>query len=247
MGLDLALGVIILIAAFRGWFQGFVSQTVRIVSLVACVYLANRLRDYAKPYVSPYLSTIEPDLVDRLLWWVCAVATYIMLVGAAMVVVKMTRRPEIPGISQSGRNDQFAGFLLGGVKGSVIVAFLAAGILKYGSQPIETVPWAQEQVKTSWALRWSEAYQPVPKIWSSRPVRHFVDHIQRMGLQRPGEGSQSPTAEGLEEGSPVRTASRPTDLEASSAGQSRHRSRSTADDFPSTAPPEAPVGGAESK
>ena len=39
MGLDLALGVVILIAAFRGWFQGFVSQTVEIVGLIACVYL----------------------------------------------------------------------------------------------------------------------------------------------------------------------------------------------------------------
>jgi len=243
MGLDVALGVIILVAAFRGWFQGFVSQAVRIASLVACVYLGDQVRDYAKPYVDPYLSTIQPDLIDRLLWWVSAVATYIVLVGVAMLVIKMTRRPEIPGIPQSGRNDQFAGFLLGGAKGSVIVAFLAAGILKYGSQPIETVPWAQEQVKASWALRWSEVYQPVPKIWSSRPVRHFVNHIQRMGLQRPGEGSQSPTGEGLEEESPVRTASRPTDLEDTNAGQSAHRSRSSSGTFPSTSPPEAAAGG----
>lgn len=40
MGLDLALGVIILIAAFRGWLQGFVSQALRIAGLIACVYLA---------------------------------------------------------------------------------------------------------------------------------------------------------------------------------------------------------------
>src|SRR5262249_34715001 len=150
MGLDLALGVVILIAAFRGWFQGFVSQAVRIASLVACVYLADWVRHWAKPYVDPYLSTVQPDLVDRLLWWVSAVATYVLMVGLAMLVVKMTRRPEIPGISQSGRNDQFAGFMLGAVKGLLIAAFLAAGILKYGGPPIETVSWAQEQVKTSW-------------------------------------------------------------------------------------------------
>jgi len=220
MGLDVVLGVIILITAFRGWFQGFVSQTVRIVSVVACVYLADWVRDYAKPYVVPYLSTIQPDLVDRLLWWVSAVATYIVLVGVAMLFIKMTRRPEIPGISQSGRNDQFAGFLLGSVKGSLIAAFLAAGLLKYGSEPIQTVSWAQEQVKASWVLRWSETYQPVPKIWSARPVRHFVDHIQRMGLKKPGEGSQSPTGLELEEDSPVRTASRPAEREPAGAGRS---------------------------
>ena len=42
MGLDLGLGVVILIAAFRGWFQGFVSQTVRLGVLVASVYAAVR-------------------------------------------------------------------------------------------------------------------------------------------------------------------------------------------------------------
>ena len=123
----------------------------------------------------------------------------------------MTRRPEIPGIAQSGRNDQFAGFLLGAAKGLLIAAFVTAGIQKYAMEPIKTVTWAEEQVKTSWALQWSEAYQPVPRIWSSRPVRHFVNHIERMGLRKPGERSQSPAGEEDDgEGPPVRTASRPS-------------------------------------
>jgi uncharacterized membrane protein required for colicin V production len=242
MGLDVVLGVIILIAAFRGWFQGFVSQAVRIASLVACVYLADRVRDYARPYVVPYLLTIQPDLIDRLLWWVSAVATWIVLVGVAMLFIKMTRRPEIPGISQSGRNDQFAGFLLGSAKGSLVAAFLAAGILKYGSEPIERVSWAQEQVKTSWALRWSDTYQPVPRIWSARPVRHFVEHIQRMGLKKPGEGLQSPAGGELEEESPVRTASRPAERESAGAGRSPAASGSSSGSAASTAPAEAAGG-----
>ncbi len=44
MGLDLALSAIIVLAAIRGWMQGFVSQTVRIGSLIACVYLADLVR-----------------------------------------------------------------------------------------------------------------------------------------------------------------------------------------------------------
>jgi len=243
MGLDVVLGIIILIAAFRGWFQGFVGQVVRIGSVIACVYLAAWVRDYAKPYVVPYLSTIQPDLVDRLLWWVSAVGTYIVLVAVGMLVVKMTRRPMIPGISTSDRNDQFAGFLLGSAKGLLMAAFLAAGILNYGSEPIQTVSWAQEQVKASWALRWSETYQPVPKIWSTRPVQHFVNHVQRMGLQKPGEGSPSPAADELEEGSAVRTASRAADHESPGAGRPPVSSRSSPSSTPSTSPPEAAGGG----
>src|SRR5262249_13285753 len=204
MGLDLALGVIILIAAFRGWFRGFISQSVRLLSVVAGVYEADRVRDYVKPYIIPYLSSIQPDLVDRLLWWVSALVTYLVLFGGVSIVIKMTRRPEIPGISQSGRNDQFAGFFLGGAKGFLLAVFIAAGIQTYGMEQAKSVSWAEEQVKASWALRWNETYQPAKKIWRSRPVQHFVDHIQRLGLQRPDDASTDDSVED----SAVRTASR---------------------------------------
>jgi uncharacterized membrane protein required for colicin V production len=212
MWLDVILGGIILIAGFRGWFQGFVSQAVRIAGLVACVYLAEPVRDYAKPHVLPYLPTIQPELVDRLLWWVSAATGYVVLVGVATLIIKMTRRPEIPGIAQSGRNDQFAGFMLGATKGVLMAAFAVAGIERYATEQVKSVAWAEEQVKSSWGLKWSETYQPVPKIWSSRPVRHFVNYIERMGLRKPGEPSQSPAGEDDDdaEGPPVRTASRPT-------------------------------------
>jgi uncharacterized membrane protein required for colicin V production len=212
MVLDLALGVIILLAAFRGWLQGFVSQAVRIAGLIACVYLAEPVRNYAKPYVFPYLPTIQPELVDRLLWWVSAAVTYVVLVGFVTLIIKMTRRPEIPGIRESGRNDQFAGFLFGAAKGLLVVAFLTAGIQKYALKYLGVMPWAEEQVKTSWAFKCNEQYQPVSRIWSSSPVRHYVSQIQRMGLQNPAEASQLPPAEERTD-NPVKTASRSPKLE----------------------------------
>ena len=54
MGLDVALGVIILIAAIRGWLQGFVYQAIRIGGLVAGIYLAAPVRDQAKPHIVAY-------------------------------------------------------------------------------------------------------------------------------------------------------------------------------------------------
>jgi uncharacterized membrane protein required for colicin V production len=221
MGLDLALAVVVLIAAFRGWFQGFVSQTVRIASLIACVYLAAPVRDRAKPYVSPYVATIQPDLVDRLLWWVAAVVAYVALVGIAMLVIKMTRRPDIPGISETRRNDQFAGFLLGAMKGLLLAAVAAAGIQKYGLDQVKSVPWAEDQAKASWALQLSADYQPVSKLWSSRPVKHFVSHINRMGLQRPGESSQWPVGQDLDDSPIFRTGIRPADVKATMEARSK--------------------------
>jgi uncharacterized membrane protein required for colicin V production len=241
MGLDLAWGVIILVAAYRGWLQGFVSQAVRIAGLIACVYLADPVRYHAKPHVLPYLPTIQSDLVDRLLWWVAAVVTYVVIVGVSMLVIKLTRRPEIPGLSQSGRNDQFAGFLFGAVKGLVIVAFLTAGIQKFAMNQIKSISWAEEQVKTSWAIRCNEEYRPGARIWSSRPVRHFVNHIHRMGVQNPAEAIQTPAGADGEERKPVRTAIRPGRAEIPDADANALESPSSSPASPSPPSPESLV------
>jgi membrane protein required for colicin V production len=224
MGLDVALGVIILVAAFRGWFQGFVAQAVRLGSLVAAVYLAVHVRDYAKPHVLPYLNNIRRvDLIDPILWWVSAVLTWLVLGGAILLIIKMTRRPEIPGISRSNQNDQYAGFLVGGIKGALIAIFLTAGIQNYAMDLVKNVSFVDEQVKTSWALKWNESYHPAYKIWTSKPVRHFVEHIQRMGLQAPDAPVDPAPGEELEAENVLRTASRAEQAAAESGTDSSAR------------------------
>jgi uncharacterized membrane protein required for colicin V production len=244
MGLDVALGVVILIAAIRGWLQGFVYQAVRIGGLIACVYLADPVRDQAKPHVLPYLPTIQPELVDRLLWWVSAGVAYVVLVGATTLALKMTRRPEIPGVlPQRRRNDQFAGFLLGTAKGLLIAAFLAAVIQKYALKQIETIPWAEEQVRSSWALRWDNQYRPASRIWHSVPVRHLVNHVHRMGLQ--GAAESLPLDPTESKGRPVvQTASR-TAAEGRSQGPHRDDRQTSTPAPPAPAPAKSQVADPE--
>ena len=45
MGLDIALGLMILLGAIRGWFRGFVLQALQLGGLVGCVYAAGPIRD----------------------------------------------------------------------------------------------------------------------------------------------------------------------------------------------------------
>jgi uncharacterized membrane protein required for colicin V production len=191
MGLDLVLGVIVVVTAIRGWLKGFTLQAIRLAGLVACVYLADPVRDLAKPYVLPQLPSIRPELLVRLLWWTAAALAYVVLVGLAMLILKFSRRQAF-GIAEPRRNDQYAGFALGAAKGVVIALFLVAGLQKYAFDRVKSIAWAQEQVSSSFAVRWNEQYQPATKIWSSPPVQHFVDHVQRMGLSTPGSSTASP-------------------------------------------------------
>ncbi len=198
MGLDVALGIVILIAAIRGWIKGFVYQAIRLGGLVACVYLAAPVRDQAKPHVVRYLSSVPPALIDRLLWWVAASVSYIVLVGATTLVLKLTKRPEVPGLpSQRSRHDQFAGFLLGIAKGALVAAFMTAGIQMFALKHLEPFPWATNQARQSWALRWDNQYHPAERIWWSPPVQHLVNHIRRMGCgyeDEAGDGVKQPGA-----------------------------------------------------
>ncbi len=238
MGLDVALGVVILIAAIRGWLQGFVYQFIRIAGLIACVYLAAPVRDQVKPHVVTYLPSIRPDLVDRLLWWVSASVTYIVIVGVATLVTKMTRRPEMPGVpAQRSRNDQFAGFLLGIAKGGLIAAFVVAGLEKYAAKQIETIPWASKQAMTSRALAWNGQYRPAARVWDSVPVQHFVNHVRRMGLLGPATApdSASPDEDGVDAFPVVQTARRaPNDTAAGTGHRTEAESTPPAPPAPAT-------------
>lgn len=188
MGLDLVLGGLVLVTAIRGWLKGFVLQAIRLAGLVACVYLADPIRDQARPYVLVYLPKIRADLVDRLLWWSSAVTSYVVLVGLVTLAVKLYR-PQSIGLAEPNRNDQFAGFLLGGAKGALIALFLVAGLQKYALERIKALPWAEEQARTSWVLQWNERYQPAARIWASRPLQQFVSRVQQRGLMSPSDPS----------------------------------------------------------
>ena len=168
MGLDILLGLFILASGVRGWFRGFVLQAIRLAG-------PDRLRSTprhrsataARPYLGGYLPSMRPELLDRLLWWSSAVLCYVVTVGLASLAVKMARRRPF-GEVEPNRTDQFAGFFLGGVKGAVIVAFLAAVLHRHAVDRVKGIDWADQQAKESYALRWDGQYRPAERMWTSR-------------------------------------------------------------------------------
>lgn len=204
MGMDLALGGLVLIMAIRGWLKGFVLQAIRLGGLVSCVYAADPVRDLAKPQILPYLPTIGPELIDRGLWWTSAVLSYVVLVGLASLAVKVYRRQPL-GLEERNRNDQLGGALLGIAKGGILAAFLTAGIQEYALGHLKSISWAAEQVESSQALAWNTKYHPSARIWSAPPVQLFVNHVKKRGLN----GAPKKKAESeAKEAEPVQTASR---------------------------------------
>lgn len=197
MGVDLALGAVVLVAAIRGWLRGFVGQAVRLAGFVACFYLADPVRDQARPYVLARLPKVDPALMDRILWWASAVASYVVLVGIVTLVIKLARRPDASGKTEARRDDQFAGFLLGAAKGAIVAVFLAAGVQKYAAEFGDRFEWIGKMTADSRALEWNRKYEPAPKIWEAPPVRKFVEHIRRNGLgEAPAEVVPGEPADG---------------------------------------------------
>ena len=206
MGLDLVLGGLVLMAAFRGWLRGFVVQAIRIGGLVAAVYVAAPVRDGIKPYALAYLPSVRPEMVDRLFWWASAAVSYFVIVGVASLMVAVSRRQQF-GFNELERNDQFAGFGMGLVKGLLAAAFLVAAIEKYGQAHLDKIPYAVDQTKESMAWYWNERYHPAARVWNTVPVQQFVNHIHRMGLKDRAETAEAP--------GPLQTASRTPSLSIS--------------------------------
>ena len=183
MGLDIALGGVILIAAIRGYFKGFLLQAIGLIALVACVYAADPVRDLARPYARELFPSIEAGLLDRLLWWSSAVASFVMMSGMAGWVVRSRRRrfrrDDEP---DQGRSGAGAGFLLGALKGLVTAAFLAAGVLRYAPSRVEPGGAFASQLNRSIAIAWAEKYRPAEQIWASRPVQAVLAHIRARGF-----------------------------------------------------------------
>jgi uncharacterized membrane protein required for colicin V production len=201
MGLDLFLGLMVLIGAIRGWLKGFVLQAVQLGGLVACVYEAGPLRDFAKPHLEGYLRGIRPDLFDRLLWWVACVVSYVVTVGLATWLVRLYRRRPY-GEPDLYRGDQAAGLLMGAAKALLIVTLLVAGLEKYALSYLKGLKWAEQQAGTSHAVVWNEKYQPLARIWAWPPLQTFVTHVQKMGLGSPSSNAPAEPA--------VRTAAAPS-------------------------------------
>jgi Colicin V production protein len=211
MGLDIALGVMILFGAIRGWFRGFMLQAIQLGGLVGCVYAAGPIRDLVGPQVAPYLKTIDPSLLGRMLWWSSAVVSYIAVVGLGGLAVKLYRRRPY-GEPEPNRADQFAGFLLATGKGALVAAFLVGAIDRHVLTYARQLPWAAEQAKTSRALVWNEQYKPADRIWSAPPVQMFVSHVRQMGVDAPRGAGEPKSSEA--ENAPVQTAaSRPPRLD----------------------------------
>ena len=188
MGLDVTLGVLVLLAGIRGWMRGFTLQAVRLCALVGSVYLADPIRDVAAPYAREQLPTVAPALLDRFLWWIASLAAFLVISGITTMLIKAARKRPY-GEVEPKRGDQGSGFLLGGIKGLVVVVFLTAAVDRYAAKYLQDVDWAKEQIVASRSIEWTRQYHPAERIWNAPAVQQFVMHIRKHGLPvaDPGE------------------------------------------------------------
>jgi len=207
MGLDVALGAVVLIAGVRGYLKGFVPQAIGLLALVSSIYLADPIRDFARPHAVDYLPAIRPELLDKLLWWCSALAAFLTTAGLGKWLLKAYRRRPY-GEPEPNRGDQGAGFVLRAAKGAIVVAFLTAAMGRHSAEYLQAGGYAEQQVETSKAVMLEERFKPADRIWASPPVQSLVARVRSRGLWTDPEEKPMPAVEP----SPVRTAERPKAL-----------------------------------
>jgi uncharacterized membrane protein required for colicin V production len=184
MGLDIALGVLVLLSAVRGWFRGFALQAMQIAALVGSIYVAAPLRDLVRPYARTYLQGMGPEILDRLLWWTAAVLSYLVMAGVGSGLVKMHKRRTYAEF-EPNRGDQGMGFLVGALKGALVAMFLVAAVERRAPDYTAQGGLVADQVRTSKALVLSAQYRPAEQVWESAVVQSLVKVVKREGLGAP--------------------------------------------------------------
>lgn len=193
MGVDVTLGVLILIGAVRGWFKGFILQVISLTALLSSVYLADPIRDFARPYAQEHFPGIRMELLDKLLWWCAAVIAALVIGGLGKGILKAYRSRSYAD-PEPNRGDQGAGFLFGGLKAALVAVFIAAAVAKYAPKYLKAGDAISEQIQTSHALVWTNQYHPAERIWTSAPVQSFVAHVRRRGFWTDAPNRDEPTA-----------------------------------------------------
>lgn len=181
MGLDVGLGIVVLLAGIRGWFRGFAFQAVQLVCLIGSIYVASPLRDLARPYAIQTFPSVEQPILDKILWWSAVVLSYVVTSGAGYSMVRFHRRRAFADL-EPNRGDQGAGFALGALKGAIVVAFVASSLAARTQTYIQSGGWAGQQVQDSRALMLAMQHKPAEKIWQSAPIQALVTQIRREGL-----------------------------------------------------------------
>ena len=207
MGLDITLGVLVLLAGIRGWFKGFLRQAIPIGALVGCVFLANPLRDVGRPYAREYFPSIHHDVLDRLLWWTAAVLAYVVTAGIAFSILKSVKKRTY-GEPEPNRADQGAGFTLGVAKGLIFASCLVSAIQSFAPGYYKQAPFVEDQAKTSRAIEWAERYHPAETLWRSPPVQGVVARVRTGGMWSNAEERAPATAE-EPDSTPDRQSARP--------------------------------------
>lgn len=195
MALDIAAGVIVLLASIRGFRRGFVAQAIGVAALIGCVYAADPLRDFALPYAQAKFPTIQAPLFAKLLWWTAAVLGFVLMAGLATTIVKLVKAKPYAGEPERDAADQGGGFLVGAAKGTIVTAFLLWGIQLHEDAAVKLGPWVQHQVETSRGLALSRKHQPAERLWNAPPVRAFVARVKSRGFWVKPSGEASPSAE----------------------------------------------------
>lgn len=203
MGLDIGLGIFVLLAAVRGWLRGFLLQVIPLAALIGSLYVADPLRDLARSSAHDYFPGIRPELLDRLLWWSAAVLTFVVASGVATAMVRLYRKRPAAEF-ETRYTDQGAGFLLGALKGGLIAAFLTAGMVDYVPTYVKSGGWIARQVDASYAVRMNTRYRPAAQVWASPPVRAIVAHVRSRGLWPAPESADKTDASTVaEEAAPI--------------------------------------------
>lgn len=183
MLIDVLALLVILALALLGWKSGFARQVVHWLALIGAMLLAPPLGLALVPHVSPHLASLP--------WWVAPTVALLLAwlllfclfdLGAVLVhrLVRSAKEDSVIHVA-----DHVAGAVFGGLKGLVIVVFLATGIYLLRTPLGEAYPGLKPPITHSLLIRGVASYNPLVEQIKDWRRKYVGDQQSQAGEQAP--------------------------------------------------------------
>lgn len=178
MGIDIFFGIVLFIAAWRGYRRGFAEQMLLWAGLVVAFLFAEPIAKWSEPRIGAKLTYFPEHLRPSVLYLLAIVAVWLAIYITGSINLSVYRK-RIYGENRPSRPDRILGFGMGAAQGALVVSILTF-LWVYVPQSIRTSEAVQKEYAASRGVQFAEEYRVVERIIDTEEVQRAWGHVKQI-------------------------------------------------------------------
>lgn len=178
MGFDIAIGIVLLLGAIRGFKKGFARQILTISSIVIAFVFAKTLAERLASPLAKFLQDYPDQISESIVYTGSLLGIFltINLVGTLYLYVYRTRTM---GVNVPSVQDRIVGILVGVVVAGFVGCVLIAQYERLPSM-IRENDAVQSHYTASHGVKLAQEHRIAARVWETPEVQRTYEHMGRL-------------------------------------------------------------------